>query len=135
MKTCPVLDDQTGKLVAFEVENMYVSPATAVSVLSGVEGVSDLRRRLPFSSGEEIHVRFRFRDVECVVWEPFGDNSRYWIGTDGPEAVDVDQLQQAFDEHRPRLGRRILGDVLTLRFESTRAALRRLSRRWQVWWS
>ena len=34
----------------------------------------------------------------CVVHEPFGDNSRYWIGPAFPErsAIDMRPIQQAF---------------------------------------
>jgi hypothetical protein len=117
MKTFHEVDDTTGKIVAFEIENVYISPSTVASVLSGVKGVSDVRRRRIFSVWDEVHVRFRYRDAECVVREPFGDNSRFWVGQeDVVEAVDMSEIERAFIKHRPRLPRRIVGDILSLRF-------------------
>jgi hypothetical protein len=70
-----------------------------------------------FSAWDEVHVRFRYRDAERVVWEPFRDNSRFSIGQeDVVEAVDMSEIERAFIEHRPRLPRRIVGDILSLRF-------------------
>lgn len=117
MKTFPVIDDRTGRTIAFEIENAYIGPSTVATVLSAVKGVSELRRRRAFSKWEEIHVRFRYRGAECVVWEPFGDNSRYWIGQqDAPEPVDVSDVERTFMEYRPRLDRRTVGDILSFRF-------------------
>lgn len=33
-------------------------------------------------SADEIHVRFSFAGELFVVWEPYGDNSRLWVGPD-----------------------------------------------------
>lgn len=116
MKTFPVVDENT-RVVGFEIENAYIAPSTVASVLSSVSGVSEVRRRRPFSRWDDIHVRFRFRNAECVVEEPFGDNSRYWIGQqDTAERVDLRDVEKAFIAYRPSLERRIVGDILTFRF-------------------
>ena len=117
MKTFPIADEKTGRLVGFEIENAYISPSTVASVLSGVNGVSEVRRRRAFGTWDEVHIRFRYRDAECVVWEPFGDNSRYWIGQkDSAKPVDVGEIERAFIAYRPSLQRRIVGDIVSLRF-------------------
>ena len=117
MKTFPVIDERTGCALGFEIENTSISVPTVVAVLSGVKGVSEVRRRRAFSTWDEIHVHFRYRDVECIVWEPFGDNSRYWIGPkESVRPVNLSDVERAFTEHRPRLVRRIIGDLLTFRF-------------------
>ncbi len=53
----------------------------------------------------------------AIVLEPYGDNSRYWIGPKEPaeNALDVGDIENAFKAYRPPLHRKILGDVLTLR--------------------
>ena len=117
MRTFSVIDDRRGRTIAFEIESAYISPSTVAQVLSAVDGVSEVKRRRPFSNWEEIHVRFRFRDAECVVWEPFGDNSRYWIGQqDVPEPVDLSHIELTFKGYCPSLVRRIFGDIVTFRF-------------------
>jgi hypothetical protein len=117
MKTFPVIDERTDSVLGFEIENAYISPSTVASVLSGVKGVSGLWRRRAFSTWDEIHVHFRYRDAECIVWEPFGDNSRYWVGQkENVQPVDLSDVERAFFERQPGRGRRIVGDMFTLRF-------------------
>ena len=56
-------------------------------------------RRL-FSRWDDIHVWFRYRGVRCVVWEPYGDNSRYTIvPQDSSTAIDMAEVETVFREH------------------------------------
>lgn len=49
--------------------------------------------------------------------EPFGDNSRYWIGPVAEDfTTDITEVMAVFERHQPGLWRRVLGDVVTLRF-------------------
>ena len=115
MKTYPELD-QSGLTIAFEVEMGYVSLATVVRIIEGVDGVSQVCKRRMFSRWEEIHAWFRYQGAECVVWEPFGDSSRFWIGQKAPDKVDVSAIEQAFKNYVPPVHRRVLGDIITLQF-------------------
>ncbi|MCY1311840.1 hypothetical protein D9M70_621990 [compost metagenome] len=68
------------------------------------------------SSADEYLVSFQFSGHDYVVWEPFGDNSRYWIGPKEAERdVDVAELEKAFKPYQPALLRRFLGGLLSLR--------------------
>jgi hypothetical protein len=117
VKTYPKVDETSGKALGFEIEVAYASLRSVARVLSGVDGVIDIRRRRPFSTWDEIHIRFRYQGAECVVWEPFGDNSRYWIGQeDSPSPVHLGDLETAFKNYNPPLLRRLIGDILSLRF-------------------
>jgi hypothetical protein len=53
-----------------------------------------------------------------IVWEPYGDSIRHWIGPkDGVEAGgDSTAIEQTFKRYRPPLYRTIIGNVITLRF-------------------
>ncbi|MCY1562005.1 hypothetical protein D9M68_993370 [compost metagenome] len=52
-----------------------------------------------------------------MVWEPFGDNSRYWIGPQEAERdVDFATVEMAFKQYRPALLRKVLGDLIGLKF-------------------
>lgn len=71
---------------AFELNVVEVSLPWLARLLETVDGVSALERRRPFSR-TPWHLRFCYRGSWLVVCEPFGDNSRYWVG---PEAEEVD---------------------------------------------
>jgi hypothetical protein len=45
-------------------------------------GVKFTRLRRMFERGNDLHAEFTFEGIPFVVWEPFGDNSRFWIGPD-----------------------------------------------------
>ena len=78
-------------------------------VLTAVPRVAGVRKRRPFSKWEEIHIWFSFAGHDWVVWEPFGDNSRYWIGPQNPTAiVDFSQVEDAFKRYQPSIPRRVL---------------------------
>jgi hypothetical protein len=111
----------------FQVENVYIGPAAIVRLLTGIDGVSDIQLRQMFAKSSDIHVRFKYLGRSYIVWEPYGDNSRYWIGPadmvagekDVPQLdspVDIASLEDAFKRYRPPLHRALLGDVVTLRF-------------------
>lgn len=118
MKTYPVKFSPDGRLVAFEVESIYISLGAIVRLLENCEGVSHVRRRRLFSCDSEIHVRFEFSGHPCVVWEPYGDNSRYLIGPDDPENFpeDLSNLAGLFDRYEPPALRAFFGDIVSLRF-------------------
>jgi hypothetical protein len=117
VRTYPRVDERSNQTVGFEIDNAYVSLRSVKTVLSSVQDVVDVRSRRLFGKWEEIHIWFRYRGFECVVWEPHGDSSRYWIGQrDAPEPVDMSDVEQAFKTYQPPLHRRVIGDILTLRF-------------------
>lgn len=117
MQTYPIMDKQGLRPFAFEIENVYVGPGTIGRLLMQVDGVADVRVRRLFGKWEDVHVWFKYRNRDYVVLEPFGDNSRYWIGPKDPEenAFDVRDIENVFKRYRPPLHREILGDILTLR--------------------
>lgn len=118
MKTYRLLR-QDGFPYAFEVANVYVGPRRVVEILTGIQGVSDIRLGKAFDKSSDTRVRFKFRGHEFVVWEPYGDNSRYWIGPEQDnENLDISLLEQAFENYRPPLLVKIIGDLITLNFKS-----------------
>jgi hypothetical protein len=80
-----------------------------------------------FAKSRDIHVEFKYMGQAYIVWEPFGDNSRYWIGpadmVAGTEDVpdiqspsDLVRLEDAFKRYHPPFHRAFLGEIVTLRF-------------------
>ena len=118
MKTHPVTTTDGSRAFAFEVENAYIAPAAAASLLAEVDGVTDVRVRRLLSKSSDIHVEFRYRGKPYIVWEPFGDHSRYWIGPkdEGSGVGEISKLEAAFERYRPPLHRVLFGDLVSLRF-------------------
>jgi hypothetical protein len=118
MQTHPILTKEGTRSPAFEVENVYIGLATIARLLAQVQGVTDVKQRKMFAKSSDVHVNFKYRGQPWIVWEPYGDNSRYWIGPqDHVESeVGATELEDAFKRHSPPFHRVLLGDLLTLRF-------------------
>jgi hypothetical protein len=125
METYPVLSKDKARSSAFEVENAYIAVSTIAQLLQQVEGVTEVQPRKKLSGSSDVHVEFKYLGQPYIVWEPYGDSSRYWIGPkDGVEAGgDSTAIEQVFKRYRPPLYRTIIGNVITLRF-ITRLATR-----------
>ena len=118
MKTYPIIAKDGCRAFAFEVENIYISPTTAARLVATVDGVTEVELRKTFAKSSDVHVEFKYRGQPYIVWEPFGDSSRYWIGPkeEANDAADAALLETVFKRYRPPLLRALLGDILTLRF-------------------
>lgn len=118
MKIFPISSDD-GRCFAFEIENVYIAPRQIAQLLQGVHGVADIRMRKLFASSDT-HVSFKYNGRDFVVWEPYGDNSRYWIGPkdENDHTMDVSMLKTSFAEYVPSLPKKILGDIITLNFRA-----------------
>ncbi len=116
MKTELFRHKDTGTLVSFAIENAYINTRTIASLLSQIDGVTQLRRRRLFGNWEGDHVRFLYRGAEYVVHEPYGDSSEYSIeAKHETDALDIGAIHQVFDNYQPPLLRQIIGDIVSLR--------------------
>jgi hypothetical protein len=116
MKITPFIDDASNRPFAFEIENSYISLSTVAALLARTEGVSEVRKRRLFTAWEHVHIWFKYKNIEFVVVEPYGDSSDYWIGPKSEkDRLDISELMLRFELHRPRFMRKIFGDILTLR--------------------
>jgi hypothetical protein len=97
MKTYPEYRDD-GALWGFEIQQTWVWIGTILRILRSVPGVSNVQR----ASGDDRRVLFTLNSEPCIVLEPFGDNSRYWIGPEHPKtsALDLTSLHAEFASHR-----------------------------------
>jgi hypothetical protein len=132
MKTYPIFDENTGDVLAFEIEHIYVSNSVVTRILSQVPEVSDIRVRKMFSKWQEIHVWFKYQEGDFVVWEPYGDSSRYWIGPkDNMDAsVHLGDVMAAFEKYQPPLLIEVIGDVISFKIPSSvRRVLEKFCRR------
>ena len=106
MKTYDIRDD-AGRLLGFEISNTWLSRRQAAFIVASVPGVTITRPvRRPFSMEPAIDefCAFHVEDVECFLWEPFGDNSRYYIGSRAERASDqLAMIREAFSRVSPVL--------------------------------
>lgn len=125
MRTYPVFNKRGVRAPIFQLEGAYIGPAGIAKVLADVEGVSDVIRRKTFGKSSDIHVEFQYLGRSYMAWEPFGDNSRYWIGpadmvAGAPDVApleqpeDIARLEDAFKGYRLPLYRRLLGGLVSL---------------------
>ena len=97
------LTDEQGRLYAFEVANVLLGRRGVCSVASTIPGATIVRKPRLFS-GEEEFCEFEVDGQRFRAWEPFGDNSRYWIGPEPPTwCPQVERVRVAFLRHKPGL--------------------------------
>ena len=108
--------------LAFEIENVYVRPKKVGEILSAVDGVTGVTVGKSSRESRDVHVKFKYQGIEYIVWEPFGDNSRYWIGPEQENGqssdIDIAPLAKAFREYEPPFLVKVFGDLITLNFKS-----------------
>jgi hypothetical protein len=116
MDTFPLIDRVDRPPHAFEIENVYVSRRRAARILSAVPGVTKVHVQRLFQRSDH-RVEFEYQGRPCVVWEPFGDNSRFWIGPRDPDGrnVDITAIEAAFLSYRPNMLVHVLGSLVSLR--------------------
>jgi hypothetical protein len=73
--------DKEGRLFAFEVENLGLGRHGACRVAGKIPGSVVVRKQQRFAiSNRDDFCEFKLEGVSFIVEEPFGDNSRYWVG-------------------------------------------------------
>ncbi len=112
--------EQNGSIFAFEIENTYIRVSKIAFILNSIPDISNIQIRKPFSDPADIHIRFLYMEKEFIVWEPYADSSRYWIGPqdEQQECIDIAPIEQKFQEYKPTLITQIFGDLITLKFLS-----------------
>lgn len=117
MDTFSHVCSDSGNLIGFEVPVVFLRLREVASVLERCDSVSDIRVRGYFIDWEGVHVRFKLDGAECVVYEPFGDNSRYWVGLDDEaDDVDIRPVLKVFQAYETTLGTKVLGASSILMF-------------------
>ena len=98
MKTYELLDED-GHLFAFEVNNTGLGRKGVCRVVETITGAR-ITRRPKFLSWfrKETFCEFEIDGEAFVAWEPFRDNSRYWLGPEPTKLLPQTQtLRKAFD--------------------------------------
>ena len=97
MKTHPILRAD-GSMLAFEVTSAWISFRPLFKILRSVDGITNARRNY----FNENRLTFLFCGQPFVVNEPWGDNSRYWVGPKQPDqcSIDVGRINKAFNDYK-----------------------------------
>jgi hypothetical protein len=114
------MDKVSRHVQAFEIDIGYLGIGTVALLLAKIEGVTDVRARKMFSKSGDICAEFKYQGNDCVVVEPFGDSSRYWIGPRNFEGstTNLGEVRNTFRQYQPSIIREVLGDLLCLRIPS-----------------
>ena len=98
MKTHKITDEQ-GNLFAFEVSNTWLSRRKAVKVVQKLSAVEITKRPKWFSfQNQDVFCEFIYKGTTYQVEEPWGDNSRYWIGPKSNSGKnDVSEIIDCFN--------------------------------------
>jgi hypothetical protein len=78
--------DKEGRISAFEVSNTFLSRKGLCKIVRSISEAQIIKApgfRSSFK-GEDEFCEFEIRGQKFKAWEPFGDNSRYWIGSEPP---------------------------------------------------
>lgn len=95
------LKDKKGRVFAFEVSNFLLGRQNLCKVILTVPNAKILRKPKRFSS-EETFCEFKVENQRFTAMEPFGDNSRYWIGPKPPKwCKQIRKVQKAFAGYNP----------------------------------
>jgi len=99
VKTFDLTDDEH-RVFAFEVGNTLLTRRKVCKIVSDIDGVTVLREPKVFRLSQEDDETFCEFEVDGVTFEacePFGDNSRYWIGPkNGKWSPQSDKVREAF---------------------------------------
>jgi hypothetical protein len=112
MKTYGIKDTD-GTEFAFEVDNFHLSRKGLCRLVARIPGCIVTRKPSRFRwshEDEDEFCAFELEGVRFVAWEPWGDNSRYWVGPKVEEGSSprwcpqLDRVREAFSRARPFLG-------------------------------
>ena len=93
------LHDKEGKAYAFEIDNVLLGRRGACRVVRSIPNANILKEpKLLSWHREEIFCEFELDGLRFQVWEPFGDNSRYWVGPESAtETRQINVIRAAFE--------------------------------------
>lgn len=92
------LKDDRGRVISFEVENLFLSRNRTGRIIRRIPNVNVTKgpQLFSFSEADEF-CEFEIQGEKFVACEPFGDNSRYWIGTQsGKWCEQIEIVRNAF---------------------------------------
>ncbi len=89
--------DTDGQLVYFEVPNTLLSRKAAVKIIKEIPNVEILKNY----KRDDIFCTFKLGNRVFEIMEPFGDNSRYYIGEPiAQSSEELKMIKEKFSTHK-----------------------------------
>ncbi|MDH5444460.1 MAG: hypothetical protein OEY52_02820 [Gammaproteobacteria bacterium] len=81
MKIYPI-NNENHQLHAFEIDNSIINRKRVFKIISSIDGVNITKKPKRIFSWfrESVFCEFEINGIQFEIEEPFGDNSRYWVG-------------------------------------------------------
>lgn len=97
MKTYPLYDEED-RLFAFEIGNTIIGRRGVCGIVQSIPGAKLLRTPKFLSWWREAEFcEFSLDGERFIAEEPFGDNSRYWVGPKPPRWLpQTEKVHEAF---------------------------------------
>ena len=93
------LKSEDGRLHSFEVDNVLLGRRRACRIAESIPGAILIRRSRLFRDTDDF-CEFTLDSHTFIIEEPFGDNSRYWIGSKNKDdSAPLDKVRAAFERH------------------------------------
>ncbi len=99
MKTYPQYTEDN-RLHSFEISNLLCGRSRATKIVEAIPEAKILRKPKKILSWfrEEVFCEFELDCIKFQIAEPFGDNSRYWIGSLQNEiSTPIEKILEAFN--------------------------------------
>lgn len=94
------LSTAEGVSQAFEVDNVLLTRGQACKIAESIPEAVIIKRSRLFRDTDDF-CEFKIGDDVFVIEEPFGDNSRYWVGPkDAKPSSSLGVVRGAFEAHR-----------------------------------
>jgi hypothetical protein len=92
------LRDEDGRVFAFEIDNLLIGRRGVCKVVESIPNARVVERPRLFARSQVcVFCVFEINGITFVAEEPFGDNSRYWIGAEPPRWVpEIELVRAAF---------------------------------------
>lgn len=88
MNTYDIGATPDGGVVAFEVDNIRIGRRGVCRIVASIEGATIVRKpKLLSWLRESVFCEFLVDGELFAAEEPYGDNSRYWIGPQPPRRI------------------------------------------------
>jgi hypothetical protein len=97
------LIDKEGRVFAFEISNTFFGRKRLCRLVRSIPEARIIKAPglRSFFKGEDEFCEFEIRGQKFVAWEPYGDNSRYWIGSEPPHWCEqLETVRSVFMHHK-----------------------------------
>jgi hypothetical protein len=94
--------DKEGRISAFEI-NVLLGRRRLCKLVRSIPGTRIIKAPgfRSFFKGEDEFCEFEIHGQKFVAWEPFGDNSRYWIGSNPSLwSEELEVVRKVFLNHK-----------------------------------